>query len=492
MRRRDFVFVPSSTQVSESRGSTPSADGRTDKEIPVRISIFGTGYVGLVSAVCLADLGHEVIAVDNRPEIVECLAAGSSPIYEPGIAERLAVSLAANRLRFTTEAADAMMSPDIVFLCVGTPARLDGGADLGQIEDVARHIAPLLNGYTLLVEKSTVPVNTAQWIGGIVRRLAGPAHEFDVASNPEFLREGSAVDNFLHPDRIIIGADTERARARLLRLYRSGFDCPVVVTDVKTAELIKHASNAFLATKISFINVIADLCEPLRMDVTAVAEGMGLDRRIGEQFLAAGLGYGGSCFPKDLKALVRTAEDLGVDVALLREVERINGGRSRRLLAKIERALGSVRGTTIAVLGLAFKARTDDVREAPSLSVIPALRRAGASVRAYDPRAAENFQRLHPPTHHLIYAESIAEAARQADALVILTDWDEFRTMDLKRLRGLMRRPIIVDGRNLFRPADLRARGFAYYSLGREDPAPEAVAMAGRKRRPRVVAAGTR
>lgn len=436
----------------------------------MRIGIFGTGYVGLVSAVCFAELGHEVVGVDKDPQVVGRLAEGIPGIYEPGVHQHLAANLAAKRLRFTTRPEEAMKRSEIVFLCVGTPAQSDGRADLGQVEEVARGIAPLLNGYTLIVEKSTVPANTAHWIARTLRRFAGTGRDFDVASNPEFLREGSAIQDFLHPDRIIIGADTERARALLLGLYSTGFDCPVLVTDVKTAELIKHTANAFLAAKISFINLVADLCEELGVDVTTVARGIGLDPRIGNRFLDAGLGYGGSCFPKDIRAFVHIAEESGVDFALLREVERINRERVGRLLKKIERALWIVRGKVIGVLGLAFKADTDDVREAPSLRVIPALEHAGASLRIYDPRAMENFKKLHPPTDRLAYVDSIEDAAQGAHALLILTDWHEFRSLDFERLRALMRTPIVIDGRNLFNPADLRARGVEYYSLGRGDP----------------------
>jgi len=351
---------------------------------------------------------------------------------------------------------------------VGTPARADGRADLRQVEEVARTIAPLLDGYKLIVEKSTVPARTASWIDWTIRRLAGPEREFDVASNPEFLREGTAVRDFLEPDRIVIGADTRRARSLLRDLYETNFDCPIVVTSVTAAELIKHTSNAFLATKISFINLVSDLCAELG-DVATVARGVGLDPRIGGHFLDAGLGFGGSCLPKDLRALITVAEDNGVDVAMLREVERINTARVDRLLAKVERALWVLPHKVIGVLGVAFKANTDDIRGAPSLAIIPRLHGAGAILRIYDPIAARNFQKLYPPDDRLTYVESAFEAARGADALVILTEWDEFRTLDLDTIRSLVRTPIVVDGRNLFEPARMRAASFEYYSLGRGD-----------------------
>jgi len=431
------------------------------------LGIFGTGYAGLVTSVCLAQLGHSVTATDKDPDIVASLCDGTPTIHEPGLQDLLAANLEAGRLSFTTRAEDAMSASDIIFLCVGTPPRADGRSDLSQVEEVARTIAPLLNGYKLIVEKSTVPARTARWIDWTIRRLSGREHEFDIASNPEFLREGSAVRDFLEPDRIVIGADTERARSLLLDLYRGSFDCPIVMTSVTTAELIKQTSNAFLATKISFINMVSDLCEELGVDVATVARGVGLDPRIGSHFLKAGLGYGGSCLPKDLSALIRVAEDNGVNVGLLREVEGVNTARVDRLLAKVEGALWVLRHKTIGVLGVAFKSDTDDIRGAPSLEVVPRLHGAGASLRVYDPAAARNLGRLYPPDDRLTYVESAFEAARGANALVILTDWDEFRSLDLCRVRSLMRTPIIIDGRNLFEPVHMQAAGFEYYSLGR-------------------------
>ena len=352
---------------------------------------------------------------------------------------------------------------------MGTPPRNDGRADLAQVEEVARTIAPLLDGYKLIVEKSTVPARTARWIDWTIRRLARPEHEFEVASNPEFLREGTAVSDFLQPDRIVIGADSARARSLLLDLYKPYFDCPIVLTSVTTAEFIKQTANAFLAAKVSFINVVSDLCEALGVDVTAVARGVGLDHRIGGDFVNAGLGFGGSCLPKDLSSLITVAEDHGVDIDLLKEVERINNARVERLLAKIERALWVLRHKVIAVLGASFKPDTDDIRGAPSLTVIPWLHAAGANLRVYDPAALPKLKKLFRPDDRLTYAATALEAARDANALVILTDWDEFRMLDLKLVRSLMRTPIIVDGRNMFAPAEMRAAGFEYYSLGRGD-----------------------
>ena len=434
-----------------------------------RLGVFGTGYAGLVTAVCFAELGHTVTAIDKDPDVVARLSDGTPTIHEPGLQELLTANLEAGRLRFTNAADDVVSASDIVFLCVGTPPRSDGRADLCQVEEVARTIAPLLDGYKLIVEKSTVPARTARWVDWTIRRLSGPEREFDVASNPEFLREGTAVRDFLEPDRIVIGADTERARSMLLDLYERSFDCPIVATSVTTAELIKQTSNAFLATKISFINMVADLCEELSVDVATVARGVGLDPRIGGHFLKAGLGFGGSCLPKDLSALISVAEDNGVDVGMLREVERINTARVDRLLAKVERALWVLRHKVIGVLGVSFKPDTDDIRGAPSLGVLSRLHEAGAVLRVYDPAAAAKLAALHPPDDRLTYVASASEAAQDADALVILTDWDEFRSLDWGGVRSLMRNPIIVDGRNLFEPARMQAAGFEYYSLGRGD-----------------------
>src|SRR5204862_672655 len=389
------------------------------------LGIFGTGYAGLVTSVCLAQLGHTATAIDKDPDIVASLSDGKPTIHEPGLQELLTKNLEADRLRFTTQAEDAMAAAEIVFLCVGTPPRADGRADLAQVEEVARTIAPLLDGYKLIVEKSTVPARTADWIDWTIRRLPGREHPFDVASNPQSLREAPAVRDFLQPDRIVIGADSGRARSLLLGLYEPSFDCPIVVTSVTTAELIKQTANAFLATRISFINMISDLCEKLGVDVATVARSIGLDSRIGGHFLSAGLGFGGSCLPKDLSALIKVAEDNGVDVSMLRDVERINTARVDRLLAKLERALWVLRNKVIALFGVAFKPDTDDIRGAPSLGVVPRLHGAGACLRVYDPAATRKLERLYPPDDRLTYVDSSFDAFRDAYALVILTDWEE-------------------------------------------------------------------
>jgi len=434
----------------------------------MRLGIFGAGYVGLVTSVCFAELGHTVVAADKDREVVARLADGVPTLYEPGLENVLRANLRAGRLTFTTSTTEALQRGEIVFLCVGTPGRADGRADLSQIDEVVRSIAPMLNGYTLLVEKSTVPVDTASCIIRALRRLTGARNGYEVASNPEFLREGSAIEDFMHPDRIVIGADSPRAQALLLDLYRRDFACPILLTDIKNAELIKHAANAFLATKISFINMVADLCERVGADISIVAQGIGLDHRIGPHFLQAGLGFGGSCFPKDLKALVRIAEDLGVDFGLLREVERINEARAARLIKTLNEALWVLRHKTVGVLGVAFKSNTDDIRNAPSLHVIPQLREQGVLLRIYDPQAAFKIATQFPAEAGLQYVPSAYEAAKGAHALLILTDWDEFRSLDWRQLRSLMRTPVIIDGRNLFDPAAMHARGFEYYSFGRK------------------------
>src|SRR3989454_4164979 len=435
----------------------------------MRLGIFGTGYAGLVTSVCLAQLGHTVKAMDKNPDIVARLSDGVPTIHDPGLKEWLTSTLEADRLSFTTKAEDAVCASDMIFVCVGTPPRSDGHADLSQVEEVARTIASMLDGYKLIVEKSTVPARTAHWIDWTIRRLAGREREFDIASNPEFLREGSAVRDFLHPDRIVIGADSGRARSLLLDLYQSSFACPIIVTSVTTAELIKQAANAFLATKISFINMVSDVCEKLDVDVATVAKGIGLDPRIGGDFLRAGLGFGGACLPKDVSALIKVAEHSGVDVGMLKEGERINTARIDRLPAKIEPALWVRPNKGIRGLGGAFKSDTDDIRGAPSLGVIPRLHSTGAILRVYDPAAVRNFERLYPPNDRLTYVASVYDAAREADALVILTDWDEFRALDFGRIRDAMHTPIVVDGRNLFEPPLMQAAGFEYYSLGRGD-----------------------
>jgi len=429
----------------------------------------GTGYVGLVTAACFAELGHAVVGVDRDQEKLRQLRAGTCPFYEPGLPELVERHVRSGRLTFTDDLVQGVRTSHIIFICVGTPPLPDGQADLSQVEEVARQIAEHAEGYRLLVEKSTVPVRTAQWIRRTCALFRRHTAHIDVASNPEFLREGSAVHDFLHPDRIVLGVESDEARDQLLKLYRN-FTCPVLVTNIATAELIKHASNAFLATKISFINFVADVCERVGANIGQVAEGMGFDQRIGRAFLNAGAGYGGSCFPKDLKAFLRMAEELGVEAGLLQEVDRINAMRTDRLMAKLREALWVINGKSIAILGLAFKPDTDDIREAPSLRLIGRLMEGTARLRLYDPQAMDRMREVFPPVPgRLEYAASPLEAAQGAEAVVLLTEWEEFKALDFEALKRAMRTPIVVDGRNLLDPGEMAHLGFEYYSVGRPD-----------------------
>jgi UDPglucose 6-dehydrogenase len=429
----------------------------------MRLSVIGTGYVGLVTAACFADLGHDVVGADRDAGRIRLLAAGRSPIYEPGIDDLVSRGVRAGRLRFTTDTATAVRESDIIFITVGTPSRQDGDADVTGVAAVADAIASALTGYRLIVEKSTVPVRSGERIREQIQLLTHGAVPFDVACNPEFTREGSAVYDFMHPDRIVLGVASERSE-RLLRELYAPFDCPMLVTDLATAELIKHASNAFLATKISFINAVAAICERVGADVRQVADGMGYDRRIGRAFLDAGVGYGGSCFPKDVAAFIQIARDAGYEFRLLEEVARINEGQREALIRHLRDALWVLGERTIAVLGLSFKPNTDDVRESPAIAIIDRLVREGATVRACDPVAETNARRALPD---VTYCPDPYEAAQGSDALVVLTEWDEFRTLDLARLRSLMRRPVLLDGRNILDPRAARAAGFRYAGVGR-------------------------
>lgn len=439
-----------------------------------RVGVLGLGHVGLPTALGFAELGYEVVGTDSDREKMGRIASGECPFYEPGLQELLEKGLANGRFLPLEEVGEAIRAADILFICVGTPQRPDGSADLSQVEAVVRTVAENLNGYKLLVEKSTVPVQTAQWIKRTVLRYAKGRQEFDVASNPEFLREGSALHDFFHPDRIVVGVESPRAEEWMRELYRP-FQAPLIVTDLNTAELIKHAANSFLALKISFINLIADLCEATGADVTKVAQGIGLDPRIGPRFLQAGIGYGGYCFPKDLRAFIHIAEEHGVNFALLKEVERINEARVERFLRKVRQALWVLQGKTLAVWGLAFKPNTDDVREAPSLRIVARLLEEGAHLRLYDPKAMLQFRRVFsetPPA--LTYCSSPEEAVQGAHALLLLTEWEEFQRADWFALRAQMALPIVVDGRNCLDPTLLQGAGFEYYGIGRPSVQPEA------------------
>ncbi len=434
----------------------------------MKIAVIGTGYVGLVTAAGLAELGHPVMGTDKDREKIGRISRGVVPIYEPGLDELIAGNVRKKRLSFSPDLNAVIQEADVIFVCVGTPQRVDGSADMSQIEEVSRMIADNLNRYKLVVEKSTVPVKTSYWIKRTIGLYKKTETDFDIASNPEFLREGSAVSDFLHPDRIIVGVETERGRDLLCDIYAKLRD-RVVVTNIDTAELIKHASNSFLAMKISYINLISDICDKTDANVEQVAEGMGLDPRIGSRFLKAGIGYGGSCFPKDIKALVKIGEDLGVDMSLLKDADRVNFDRIRVFVDKIKQALWILKDKRIAILGLAFKPETDDIREAPSISIIRELLREGARLRLYDPKAMENMKEIYPEEpDRLEYCDSPYRATEEANALIILTEWEEFAGLELERVKKAMSNLIIVDGRNVFDPAVPRQLGFEYYSIGRK------------------------
>ncbi len=432
----------------------------------MRVAMIGTGYVGLVSGACFADFGHDVVCIDKDAGKIERLKKGEIPIFEPGLEALVERNVREGRLAFSVEAADAVRGADAVFIAVGTPSRRgDGYADLSYVHAAAEEIAGLMDGFTVVVTKSTVPVGTGDEIEAIIRK-ARPDAQFAVVSNPEFLREGAAIEDFKHPDRIVVGAEDERAKAVMNELYRPLFlnETPIVFTGRRTSELIKYAANAFLALKITFINEIADLCEAVGADVQQVARGIGLDKRIGNKFLNAGPGYGGSCFPKDTIALVRTAQDAKSPVRLIETTVSINDARKKAMAGKVADALdGDLTGKVIGVLGLTFKPNTDDMRDAPSLDIVPALQAMGATVQAYDPEGHEAKQML----PGVSFKAGPYEAVEGADAVVIITEWDQFRALDLDRMKLLMKTPNVVDLRNIYRPEDMRVRGFRYSSVGR-------------------------
>jgi UDPglucose 6-dehydrogenase len=446
----------------------------------MNVAIVGTGYVGLVTGTCLADFGHSVVCVDNSSARIAALKNGEIPFYEPGLGELVARNAAAGRLQFSGDLGDAVRGCAVVFIAVGTPEGATGAADTSQIAAVADEMAPHLGGYQVIVTKSTVPVGTGDWLHDYLRERADPAAEFDVVSNPEFLREGSAVNDFMRPDRVVIGTRSERAAAVMRELYRPLYliETPLVVTDVETSEMIKYAANAFLAVKIGFINEIANLCERVGADVHVVAKGMGLDKRIGPKFLHPGPGYGGSCFPKDTRALAVLGAQHDAPQRIVAAAIEVNAQQQRYLIAKIEHILDGISGRHIAVLGLAFKPNTDDVRESPAVFVCRALAAGGAHVRAFDPVAASAAARQLDDVAHLVtLSDDLYEAATGADAVVIMTEWNEFRGLDLERLHGLMKNAVIVDARNVLDPAQTRAAGFIYAGTGRGKLASREVAV---------------
>lgn len=433
----------------------------------MRVAIIGTGYVGLVSGACFADFGHTVTCVDKDAGKIEKLENGIMPIYEPGLDSLVAKNVKEERLFFTTDPARAIQEADAVFIAVGTPSRRgDGHADLSYVYGAAEEIARLMNGFTVVVTKSTVPVGTGDEVEAIIRRTR-PDADFAVVSNPEFLREGAAIKDFKIPDRVVVGTEEERARDVMRELYRPLYlnETPILFTSRRTSELIKYAANAFLAVKITFINEMADLCEKVGANVQEVSRGIGLDGRIGSKFLNAGPGYGGSCFPKDTLALTKTANDYGSPVRIVDTVVEVNAARKKAMAAKVIEALGGdVKGKAIGVLGLAFKQNTDDMRDAPSLDILPALQAAGARVVAYDPEAMKEAAHL---LKDITFADSAYKAVEGADAMVIITEWDQFRALDMDRIKAAMKGKVVVDLRNIYHPDDMAKRGFAYTSIGR-------------------------
>ncbi len=440
----------------------------------MNVAIVGTGYVGLVTGACLADFGHAVTCVDSASPRVEALRAGTIPFYEPGLAEVVLRNTGAGRLRFSTDLAEAAPSAAVIFIAVGTPEGANGEADTSDVAAVAMQLSAYLDSYKVIVTKSTVPVGTGAWIRDSLRRHAGAAGDFDVVSNPEFLREGSAVGDFMRPDRVIIGTSSDRAAAVMREIYRPLYliETPIVITDVESAEMIKYASNAFLAVKIGFINQIANICDRVGADVHVVAKGMGLDKRIGPKFLHPGPGYGGSCFPKDTRALAALGAWHGAPQLIVEAAIEANARQRRELVERIGRSVGDLEGKCIAVLGLAFKPNTDDVREAPALYVCRELARAGARIRAFDPVAtAAASAVLADLGDRVTFAADAYDAARDADALVIMTEWNEFRGLDLTRIHGAMATPVVIDARNVLDPVQTRDAGFTYVGTGRSVPA---------------------
>ena len=429
----------------------------------MNICVIGLGYVGLTAGAVFSDLGNDVICVDIDKEKVDALQKGIMPIYEPGLKEILLRNLEEGRLSLTTDTEDAVRNSEIIFICVGTPPKDTGETDLSQVEAAAKSIAKGLDQYKVIVNKSTVPVGTGDLVRQIIDKHKLHDVEFDVVSNPEFLREGSAVQDTLQPDRIIIGAPSKNVAMKLLELYAS-LERPMLITDVHSAEIIKYASNAFLAMKVSFINAISDVCERAEADVTVVAKGMGYDHRIGREFLNAGLGFGGSCFSKDIESLVHTSEKLGYDFRLLKEVLAINLDRVPQLIATMEDALGGLAGKTIGVLGLAFKPNTDDMREAKSIEIITELLARGAELKAYDPQSMENARKVLP---QIKFCASAYEVAEGADALVLVTEWREFKLLNMEKIRDAMRDPVLFDGRNFYNPEKKARLGFTYFGVGR-------------------------
>jgi UDPglucose 6-dehydrogenase len=429
-----------------------------------KLAFIGAGYVGLVSGTCMAEIGHDVILVDNNPEKIAKLEQGIMPIFEPGLAELVAKNVKAGRLSFTTDLAEAVTKSQVIFIAVNTPPQADGKADLSYVANAARQIAEVATEYKVVVDKSTVPVKTGERVLETIKRYNKKGIEVDVVSNPEFLREGSAIDDFLKADRIVVGVDTPKAEKIMREMY-APIDAPFIVTNVKSAELIKHASNSFLAMKISFANAVARICEMSGASIDEVVMGLGLDKRIGPKFLNAGIGYGGSCFPKDVSAFIAISEELGYNFDLLKDVEKINNEMRALFLEKIEKALWVTRGKKIAMWGLAFKPNTDDMRNAPSITIVEKLLADGATINAYDPEATETARAVLGDA--ITYEKDMYTPLKDADALVIVTEWEQFKEADWDKVKSLLHSPIIIDGRNMFTPQEMQKAGFTYHSIGR-------------------------
>lgn len=429
----------------------------------MNISIIGTGYVGLVTGACFSQLGNNVICADNDQKKIADLKKGRIPIFEPGLEEMVKENVEEKRFAFSTSIKEAVDNSEVIFITVGTPSRDNGEADLTGVENVAREVALRMKGYRLIVEKSTVPVETGKWVEHTVKINNKRKVPFDIASNPEFLREGQAISDFMNPDRVVIGVESKRAENILRRLY-APLNCPIIVTDIKSAEIIKHASNSFLATKISFINAVSQICDKVGADVVKVAEGMGLDKRIGRAFLDAGAGYGGSCFPKDVAAFIHIARKIGYDFELLKAVERVNELQRKNIIKKIENLLWIIQGKTIGIIGLSYKPDTDDLRSAPSLEIIKYLQSEGARVKAYDPHAMAKAKRI---LNGVEFAKDVYGCLRSCDCAVLITEWPQFKEMDFVKVKRLMKHPAFVDCRNMYDPRQMKELGFHYCGVGR-------------------------
>jgi UDPglucose 6-dehydrogenase len=427
------------------------------------ICVVGAGHVGLVTSACFAELGNNVVCMDDDIRKIEGLKKSVLPFYEPGLEVMVLQNMKAGRLSFTCSLEESIGKSDIIFIAVGTPQKSNGEADLTSVENVASRIACAINGYKLIVEKSTVPIKTGDWISKTIKLNCKKGIEFDIASNPEFLREGAAIHDFMQPDRIVIGVGTEKAAKLLTEIYKP-IHSPLVITDVKTAELIKHASNSFLALKISYINAVSNICDRTGADVLKVAEGMGFDKRIGKDFLCAGVGYGGYCFPKDISAFIRMAEEVGYDFELLKAVQKINDYQRQLIVKKVKDALWNLKGKTACILGLSFKPNTDDMRESPSIYIIGELQKQGVLIKVYDPQAMEAAKAF---LQDVEYCQNPYEAAKDSDVLILVTEWDEFKNLDFTKIKKLLKQPIIIDGRNIFDPATMKEHGLIYSGIGR-------------------------